>query len=135
MVVTSKSCTLNDLEKNRDSWLRVHLPMANRELQLYFDEWLDSFEKLPYLKVVKTSCGYGKDILVAYRCVCKLPINQFDVVKADLERLWLKIAGDRMESLYCFKSGVNRIDFHFVGLTGRQTVFSGCIVVEPIAKT
>jgi hypothetical protein len=129
-VVQSKLFKEADLAWQRDTWLRLHRPMATRELDAVIGDWLACLEDLEYLRVVKSSQNYGTDHLITIRCKSKFPAGYSQGIQADLARIWTREVSVGMESGHTFHAIPNGFEMHFIGLNQLNVALSGQIIVE-----
>jgi hypothetical protein len=129
-VVHSKLFKEADLAWQRDSWLRLHRPMANRELDAVIGDWVECLGTLEYLRIIKSSQNYGTDHLITIRCKSKLPEGYSQGVQADLERIWIREVSVGMECGHTFRKLANGFEMQFIGLNTLNVALSGQIIVE-----
>jgi hypothetical protein len=129
-VVQSKLFKEADLAWQRDTWLRLHRPMANRELDAVIGDWVECLGSLEYLRIIKSSQNYGTDHLITIRCKSKLPEGYAQGIQADLERIWIRDVSVGMESGHTFRKLTNGFEMQFIGLNQLNVALSGQILVE-----
>ena len=129
-MVQSKLFKEADLAWQRDSWLRLHRPMANRDLGAVIGDWVECLGSLEYLRIIKSSQNYGADHLITIRCKSKLPEGYAAGMQADLERIWIKEISAGMECGHTFRKLPNGFEMQFIGLNQLNIALSGQIVVE-----
>lgn len=129
-VVQSKLFKEADLAWQRDTWLRLHRPMATRELDAVLGDWVSCLEDLEYLRVVKISQNYGTDHLITIRCKSKLPEGYASGMQADLERIWTRDVSVGMECGHTFRKLATGFEMQFIALNQHNVALSGQIIVE-----
>lgn len=129
-MVQSKLFKEADLAWQRDTWLRLHRPMANRELDAVIGDWVECLGDLEYLRVVKIGQNYGTDHLITIKCKSKLPEGYATGMQADLERIWTREVSVGMECGHTFRKLSNGFEMQFIGLNKLNVALTGQIVVE-----
>ena len=129
-MVASKLYKESDLAWQRESWLRLHRPMATRELDAVMGDWKAALEELTYLRILKTSVHYGTDHLITIKCKAKRPLGHREIVQADLERLWIDSVSEGLACGHTFRSVPEGFEMHFIALNSFNIALSGQIVVE-----
>jgi hypothetical protein len=128
-VVESKLYKESDLAWQRETWLRLHRPMATRELDAVLGDWTHALEVLSYVKIVRSSIHYGTDHLITLRCRANLPIGHREVVQADIERIWVEGVSEGMACGHTFRNTTEGFELHFIALNSLNVALSGQIVV------
>jgi hypothetical protein len=128
-MVQSKLYEESDLAWQRETWLRLHRPMATRELDAVLGAWKHAIGELSYLRLLGTSVHYGTDHLITLHCKAKMPLVHRELIQADLERIWTEEVSDGLACGHAFQNTAEGFEMHFIALNSLNVTLSGQIVV------
>jgi len=117
-----------DLERTREQWRRAFSPISAREIGAWVQDWREELATIPYLHLVKAANGNLLN-LVEIRTVLKIDGLHFDMVKADLERIWTNGVAKGLKGTHCFRPTDNGIAFYFSALTASNNYITGILYV------
>jgi hypothetical protein len=118
-----------ELDKTREQWRRAYSPISTREAAAWLQDWRDSLRSIPYMRVVKVADG-GLLNMIELRAVLNIDGLNFDMVKADLERVWSGDVAKGLRATHCFRETGNGVVLYFAGLTSQNNYVTGVVHVS-----
>jgi hypothetical protein len=113
----------------REQWRRAFSPISAREIGSWLQDWRAEIATIPYLHLTKAANGSILN-LIELRAVLKIDGLHFDMVKADVERIWMNGVAKGLRGSHCFRNTENGIAFYFSALTESQNFITGVFYVS-----
>lgn len=110
-------------------WTRVYMPMVGRDQDAWEDDWVQSLEEVPYLRLLKKERSFSLDRLIGLRLQMNYIGANMKMVKDDLGRVWSDQMANECEAYHTITDTEEGFELQFVALPKKEEYISGMITV------
>ena len=121
----------HDFKQIIQGWEKSYEPISARDMEMWLEDFVAALRKLPYQSAVRPLPIYSLDRLFAVRCRMNLKVGNFDMVFADLERLWgRELTRGMLSAPYAREDEEGGFEFLFATLQRNHCYLTGAISIH-----
>ena len=105
------------------------MPIVGRDQDAWEDDWVESMDELPYLRILKKERSFQLDRLIGIRVQMNYIGANLNMVKGDMERVWNDALAEGLESYHTISDSEDGFDFQFAALPKKSEYITGVISV------
>jgi hypothetical protein len=106
----------------RDRMTRSNTPTPHRTQQAFMAHWNAAVERMHYLQIQHAGVTEALKNLICIRGCLKKPNLDLELIKPDVENLWLEIAARAQESCHSFEETDRGFEFSFWALVDKSYI-------------